>query len=231
MASTAAERSRASPRAQAERGQRGPAAAHTHHDASHPTSSPEATVAPWRPPPARGTASRRPSPRAHGPRPAADRVDGPAPPRRRHQALRRGPGRGPPRPRRAPTASSSSSSAPPAAARRRRCGWWPASRSWTRGPSPSADQTVNDVEPRHRDVAMVFQTYALYPHLTVARNIEFPLRQRGIEREERLRRVARGGGHARPRPLPRRASPGSSRAASASGWPWPGPSSASRPPS
>ncbi|MGO9456744.1 MAG: ABC transporter ATP-binding protein [Acidimicrobiales bacterium] len=52
-----------------------------------------------------------------------------------------------------------------------------------------AGQTVNDVEPRHRDIAMVFQTYALYPHLTVARNIEFPLRQRGIEREERLRRV------------------------------------------
>ena len=51
------------------------------------------------------------------------------------------------------------------------------------------DQRVDDVEPRHRDIAMVFQTYALYPHLTVARNIEFPLRQRGIEREERLRRV------------------------------------------
>ncbi|EQD29842.1 sugar ABC transporter, ATP-binding protein, partial [mine drainage metagenome] len=36
---------------------------------------------------------------------------------------------------------------------------------------------------------MVFQTYALYPHLTVERNIEFPLRQRGLARDERLRRV------------------------------------------
>ena len=41
------------------------------------------------------------------------------------------------------------------------------------------DQVVNDVEPKDRDVAMVFQSYALYPHLTVAKNIEFPLRQRG----------------------------------------------------
>jgi multiple sugar transport system ATP-binding protein len=50
--------------------------------------------------------------------------------------------------------------------------------------------TVNDVEPRDRDVAMVFQSYALYPHLTVARNLEFPLRQRGFERAEREKIVA-----------------------------------------
>lgn len=49
-------------------------------------------------------------------------------------------------------------------------------------------EVVNDVEPMHRDIAMVFQTYALYPHLTVAKNIEFPLRQRGMGREERSRR-------------------------------------------
>ncbi|MHB8218806.1 MAG: ABC transporter ATP-binding protein [Acidimicrobiales bacterium] len=48
---------------------------------------------------------------------------------------------------------------------------------------------VNDVEPKDRDVAMVFQSYALYPHLTVAKNIEFPLRQRGIPHEERQSRV------------------------------------------
>ena len=35
--------------------------------------------------------------------------------------------------------------------------------------------------PKDRDVAMVFQSYALYPHMTVGRNIEFPLRQRKIE--------------------------------------------------
>src|SRR5689334_19009246 len=34
---------------------------------------------------------------------------------------------------------------------------------------------VNDLEPKERDVAMVFQNYALYPHMTVAENIGFPL--------------------------------------------------------
>jgi multiple sugar transport system ATP-binding protein len=52
------------------------------------------------------------------------------------------------------------------------------------------DVTVNDVEPRDRDVAMVFQSYALYPHLTVAKNLEFPLRQRGVERAQRAEIVA-----------------------------------------
>ena len=41
-------------------------------------------------------------------------------------------------------------------------------------------EIVNDVEPRDRDVAMVFQTYALYPHMTVRRNIEFPLKSRKV---------------------------------------------------
>ena len=50
-------------------------------------------------------------------------------------------------------------------------------------------RVANEVEPKDRDVAMVFQSYALYPHLSVARNIEFPLRQRGIGRDERDRRV------------------------------------------
>jgi ABC-type sugar transport system ATPase subunit len=50
-------------------------------------------------------------------------------------------------------------------------------------------RVVNDVDPKDRDVAMVFQSYALYPHLTVARNIEFPLRRRGVERAERIRQV------------------------------------------
>jgi multiple sugar transport system ATP-binding protein len=47
------------------------------------------------------------------------------------------------------------------------------------------DEVVNDIEPKDRDVAMVFQTYALYPHMTVARNIEFPLKSRGVPRERR----------------------------------------------
>jgi len=41
------------------------------------------------------------------------------------------------------------------------------------------DRVVNDVEPAQRDIAMVFQNYALYPHFTVAENIAFPLRARG----------------------------------------------------
>ena len=50
-------------------------------------------------------------------------------------------------------------------------------------------RVVNEVDPKDRDVAMVFQSYALYPHLSVAKNIEFPLRQRGMEKDERMRRV------------------------------------------
>ena len=51
------------------------------------------------------------------------------------------------------------------------------------------DEVVNDVEPKDRDVAMVFQSYALYPHLSVGKNIEFPLRQRKLDPDERRRRV------------------------------------------
>ncbi len=52
-------------------------------------------------------------------------------------------------------------------------------------------RVVNDIDPKDRDVAMVFQSYALYPHLTVAKNIEFPLRQRGVDKEERATKVKR----------------------------------------
>ena len=47
------------------------------------------------------------------------------------------------------------------------------------------EHVVNDVEPKDRDVAMVFQSYALYPHLSVRRNIEFPLRSRRVPTGER----------------------------------------------
>src|SRR5579875_1404586 len=50
-------------------------------------------------------------------------------------------------------------------------------------------QVVNDVSPRHRDVAMVFQNYALYPHLTVAENIGFALANKKIPKREREQRV------------------------------------------
>jgi ABC-type sugar transport system ATPase subunit len=48
---------------------------------------------------------------------------------------------------------------------------------------------VNDREPKDRDIAMVFQDYALYPHMTVAENMGFALRYRGIARAELRRRV------------------------------------------
>jgi sn-glycerol 3-phosphate transport system ATP-binding protein len=49
---------------------------------------------------------------------------------------------------------------------------------------------VNDVEPAGRDIAMVFQTYALYPHMTVRGNLAYGLRNRGMPRAEIDRRVA-----------------------------------------
>jgi multiple sugar transport system ATP-binding protein len=50
---------------------------------------------------------------------------------------------------------------------------------------------VNDLDPKDRDIAMVFQNYALYPHKTVYGNLEFPLRMRGVDKAERDRRVRR----------------------------------------
>ncbi len=52
-------------------------------------------------------------------------------------------------------------------------------------------QPVNDVAPKDRDVAMVFQDYALYPHLTVRRNLAFGLKLRGIKRPQIEQRVGR----------------------------------------
>src|SRR2546423_1196321 len=48
---------------------------------------------------------------------------------------------------------------------------------------------VNGIPPRYRDVAMVFQSYALYPHMTVEENIAYPLRVRKIERAQIAKRV------------------------------------------
>ena len=51
------------------------------------------------------------------------------------------------------------------------------------------DQTVNDVAPKDRDIAMVFQSYALYPHMTVFDNMAFGLKLRKVPKEEIKRRV------------------------------------------
>ncbi|MGI9415362.1 MAG: ABC transporter ATP-binding protein [Hyphomicrobiales bacterium] len=52
-------------------------------------------------------------------------------------------------------------------------------------------RTVNDVPPGKRDIAMVFQSYALYPHMTVEQNIAYPLKKRGVPQSERAPMVAR----------------------------------------
>jgi len=50
-------------------------------------------------------------------------------------------------------------------------------------------RTVNDLSPKDRDIAMVFQNYALYPHMSVAENMGFGLRLRGVDRAEIERHV------------------------------------------
>src|SRR5215475_11136850 len=50
-------------------------------------------------------------------------------------------------------------------------------------------RVVNDVPAKSRDIAMVFQSYALYPHMTVYDNLAFGLRRRSVERAEIARRV------------------------------------------
>jgi multiple sugar transport system ATP-binding protein len=60
----------------------------------------------------------------------------------------------------------------------------------TNGTIRIGSRVVNDVEAKDRDVAMVFQSYALYPHMTVLKNIEFPLRSRNVPKQERPAIVA-----------------------------------------
>src|SRR6187549_779201 len=54
-------------------------------------------------------------------------------------------------------------------------------------------RVVNDLPPKDRDIAMVFQSYALYPHMTVRENLEFGLRMRKTPRPEMDRLVAEAG--------------------------------------
>jgi multiple sugar transport system ATP-binding protein len=70
-------------------------------------------------------------------------------------------------------------------------------------------QVINDLPPKDRDIAMVFQNYALYPHMNAAKNMGFPLKMRGLpesEIEARVREAARILGledslHKKPRTL------------------------------
>ena len=61
--------------------------------------------------------------------------------------------------------------------------------SITGGEVSIGDRVVNDLEPKDRDIAMVFQNYALYPHMTVAKNMGFSLEHRGGSKAEIAERV------------------------------------------
>src|SRR5689334_17744869 len=61
----------------------------------------------------------------------------------------------------------------------------------TAGTISIGDRVVNNVHPKERDVAMVFQNYALYPHMTVAQNMGFSLKLRGENQTKIADRVNR----------------------------------------
>src|SRR5213593_624379 len=61
----------------------------------------------------------------------------------------------------------------------------------TEGEIYIGDRLVNRLDPKERNVAMVFQSYALYPHMTVFKNMAFPLENARLPRQEIAKRVAR----------------------------------------
>src|SRR5262249_37423546 len=83
-------------------------------------------------------------------------------------------------------------------------------------------EVVNDRSPRARGAAMVFQGYALYPHLDVRRNIAFPLRARGPGAPLDARARAGGGRPPRDRAPPRSAAEGALRRPAPAGGAGPG---------
>ena len=95
------------------------------------------------------------------------------------------------------------------------------------GRDPDRRQGRQRPRPGDRDVAMVFQNYALYPHMTVRDNIGFPLRMQKLAKEERRAADRERGRAARLEELLER-KPARSPAGSASAWRWAAPSSATR---
>src|SRR5213082_386753 len=59
----------------------------------------------------------------------------------------------------------------------------------TSGTIAIGGRVINDLDPKDRDIAMVFQNYALYPHKSVYENLAFPLRMRKVSKAEQRRRV------------------------------------------
>ena len=93
------------------------------------------------------------------------------------------------------------------------------------------DTVVNGKAPKDRDIAMVFQNYALYPHMTVRENMAFPLKMAKMDQAEIDEMVERRGARSSTSTSTSTASRRTSPAASASASRWAGPSSASRAPS
>ena len=87
------------------------------------------------------------------------------------------------------------------------------------------DKKVNDLEPAKRNIAMVFQNYALYPHMTNYENMAYGLKLAKVPEAEIKQRVDKAAKILELSHL-LTASPSSSPAASASAWPWAAPSCA-----
>ena len=89
------------------------------------------------------------------------------------------------------------------------------------------DKVVNDLEPRQRDIAMVFQNYALYPHMSVRENMAYGLKIAKLPKAEIDKSVARVAAMLELEPYLDR-KPRALSGGSASGLQWAGPSSESR---
>ena len=108
------------------------------------------------------------------------------------------------------------------------CGCWPGWRRSTSGSIRIGERDVTNLSPKDRDIAMVFQNYALYPHMTVAENMGFALKIAGVSKDEDGRS---GSGRRRRSWIWSRTWSASRRrcpVVSGSGWRWAGRSCASR---
>jgi ABC-type Fe3+/spermidine/putrescine transport system ATPase subunit len=92
----------------------------------------------------------------------------------------------------------------------------------TAGEIQLAGRSINNVPPHKRDIGMVFQNYALFPHMTVAENLAFPLTVRGMSKTDVSERVKRVLNMVQLDAFAKRY-PASCPVASSSVWPWPAP--------
>ena len=79
------------------------------------------------------------------------------------------------------------------------CAWWPGSRRSPAGEISIGGRVVNDIEPAERDIAMVFQNYALYPHMSVFDNMAYGLKIAKVPMAEIKTRVDKAAAHPRTR--------------------------------